>query len=114
MKKQFELGKTYELVDAKGFASSFDGNVVISQEIIETGGFVTVNKVQNGSAVRLSYADGSCNEWASILGSEIRFFREVDESRMRYQPILKDEHGNTAVGYYVVAGLDNYTDGCAL
>lgn len=113
MKKQFELGKTYELVDAKGFASSFDGNIVIGQEIIETGGFITVNKVQNGSAVQISYADGSRNEWASILGSEIRFFREVDEAIHR-QPIFKDVLSDTVIGYCIVAGQDNYTDGCAL
>ena len=84
---KFEVNMTYKLVDPKGFSNSFLGNVEIAKDIMETGGTIKVLQVTNGNATKLLYGDGSTNNWASVMASEIRFFKLdiVLNNRVVYQ-----------------------------
>lgn len=73
----FKKSHTYELVDSKGFIDANIANYNLAQEILSTGGLITVRTVEQGNAMGVTYADNTYNEFACIWASEVRFFKEV-------------------------------------
>lgn len=92
----FEEGKTYSLEDPVGFSKSFDGNTIIAQDIIISGGSITVDKIYKGNVVKFRYADGGDSGYQSIMASEARFFKTIEENTVKEDLGLMNKVRNTS------------------
>lgn len=103
----FQKGVLYELVDAKGLASTHRANPELVNDILETGGIIIPFSVSpNGDVIGITYGDGSYNYYGSLWSSESRFFKITHETNKK---VSEKYPRNTSKGQTKQVGYENIT-----